>query len=182
MYILDTTIEEAEREEAIAALESHVVAQGGEVISTKDFGRRRLAFEIENHREGFYKILYFKGFGPCVEEVKHEMRLLPQVVRGTVYVANPKFMFDPEGELKAEAAAAAESEAQAEAEAEEAATEVVAEVEEAPAEEPAVAEAPAEEAPAEEAPAVAEAPAEEPVAEEAVVAEAPAEAAPAEEA
>lgn len=174
MYILDTTIEEAEREEAIAALESHVVAQGGEVISTKDFGRRRLAFEIENHREGFYKILYFKGFGDCVDEVKHEMRLLPQVVRGTVYVANPKFMFDPEGELKAEAAAAEESEAQAEAEAEEvAAEEVVAEVEEAPAEEAAAEEVVAE---------VEEAPAEEPVAEEAVVAEAPAEAAPAEEA
>lgn len=96
MYILDARIEEEQRQEAVESLEAHVRAQGGEVVATRDFGRRRLAYEIEGHLEGYYKILYFTGFGDCVDEVKHEMRLLPQVVRGMVVVANPKFIHDPE--------------------------------------------------------------------------------------
>lgn len=173
MYILDTRIEEAERQEAVEALEAHVVAQGGELVgSTREFGRRRLAYEIEGHVDGIYKILYFKGFGDCVEEVKHEMHLLPQIVRGSVFVANPKAIFDPQGEAKAAAAEEAAPEAAAETAEEAPAAEVEAapaeaeaapaEVEAAPAEaEAAPAEAEAE-APAEpEAAAEAEAPAEE---------------------
>jgi small subunit ribosomal protein S6 len=172
MYILDARIEDEQRQEAVDTLEAHVRAQGGEVIATRDFGRRRLAYEIEGHLEGFYKILYFSGFGDCVDEVKHEMHLLPQVVRGMVVVANPKFMYDPEGQKQAaaEAAAAAAEAAAAEAAAAGPADEAVAEaVAETPAEAvaEALAEVPAEEVAAE---AVAETPAE-----EAVVAESAAE-------
>lgn len=153
MYILDTRIEEAEREEAVATLEAHVVAQGGELVgTTRDFGRRRLAYEIDGHVDGIYKILYFKGFGDCVDEVKHEMRLLPQVIRGSVFVANPKAIFDPQGEAKAaEAAEAAAEETEEEvaggSEAEAAPAEAEAEAPVAP--EPEA--APETEAPAEEA-------------------------------
>lgn len=142
MYILDARIEEEQRQEAVDTLEAHVRTQGGEVVATRDFGRRRLAYEIEGHLEGFYKILYFTGFGDCVDEVKHEMHLLPQVVRGMVVVANPKFIHDPEGQKAAAEAAAAEA----------AATEVQAEAAvETPAEEaaaPAAEEAPVAEEPA----------------------------------
>jgi ribosomal protein S6 len=90
-----------------------VRAQGGEVVATRDFGRRRLAYEIDGHLEGYYKVLYFTGFGDCVDEVKHEMRLLPEVVRGMVVVANPRFIHDPERQQQA-SEVAAEEEAEAE--------------------------------------------------------------------
>jgi small subunit ribosomal protein S6 len=177
MYILDTRIEEAERQEAVEGIEAHVVANGGELVgSTRDFGRRRLAYEIEGHVDGIYKILYFTGFGACVDEVKHEMRLLPQVIRGNVFIANPKSIFEPQPEVK-EVAPAEES---AEAEAAETVVEAGAEgaVEAAVSEE--APEAAAEEAVVEESAAVA---VEEAVVEEAapeVVAEVVEEAAPAE--
>ncbi|NPV47495.1 MAG: 30S ribosomal protein S6 [Armatimonadetes bacterium] len=155
MYILDARIEEEQRQEAVETLEAHVRAQGGEVVATRDFGRRRLAYEIDGHLEGYYKVLYFTGFGDCVDEVKHEMRLLPQVVRGMVVVANPRFIHDPERQQQAsEVAAEEEAEAEefaeafpeaAEEEADVAVAEEVTPAEEPPAETEVSAEAPVEE-------------------------------------
>jgi small subunit ribosomal protein S6 len=95
MYILDVALDEAARQSAIETLENTVRTNGGEVVATREFGRRRLAFEIEGHHEGVYMILYFTGFANAVEEVKHEMRLIDGLVRGMVVVANPKCLFDP---------------------------------------------------------------------------------------
>ncbi|MEN6302753.1 MAG: 30S ribosomal protein S6 [Armatimonadia bacterium] len=161
MYILDSALDAEAAQGIIGTLEGHITSNGGEVVATREFGRRRLAFEIDNHTNGTYMITYFRSFGDLVAEINHEMKLIDGLVRGIVVVANPKAIFEPKKEA--------------------------APVEEAPAEAAAVEEAPAEEAPvAEEAapeePAAEEAPAEEPAAEEAAPAEeAPAEVAPAEE-
>lgn len=165
MYILDPALEEEERQQLITLLEDHVTTTGGEVIETREFARRRLAYPIDNVREGIYMILYFKGFGEQVMELNREMKITDGIVRGMVCVANPKFIFDPAATAKAaeEAAAAAaaaeeaasedvaeeEAEVEAQAEVEEPALEEAAE--EAPAEEPAPeAEADADESPAQE--------------------------------
>jgi ribosomal protein S6 len=176
MYIIDAALEESGVEEIVTTLEELVRTQGGEVVATHEFGRRRLAYEIDGHTSGTYKITYFRSHGPVVDEFTHEMHLIDGIVRGMIVLANPKALFEPQ---KAEEAVEAEPAGEG-AEAEEASAEEAA-AEEAPAEEAATEEAPAEEAPAEEAPAE-EAPAEEAPAEEAPAEEAPAEEAPAEEA
>jgi ribosomal protein S6 len=203
MYIVDAALDEAALEGIVTTLEQHVQAHGGELVATREFGRRRLAYEIDKHTTGTYMIMYFKSQGNVVDELTHEMHLIDGVVRGIVVVANPKAIFDPQPPVveapaeEAEAEAPAE-EAEAEAPAEEAETEAAPteEVEaEAPGEEAETEAAPAEEAETEAAPAEeaeAEAPAEEaateaapvedaaPEAAEEAVAEPEAEAAPAE--
>jgi small subunit ribosomal protein S6 len=165
MYIIDSALDETAVQGIISTLEQHVQAQGGELVATREFGRRRLAFEIDGHTSGTYMITYFKSHGDVVDEVKHEMHLIEGIVRGIVVVANPKAIFDPQAPAETAPAEAAPAEAEAPAPAE-----PVAAVEPAP--EPEAAPEPAPEA---EAPAEAEAePAPEP--------EAEAEAAPAEEA
>lgn len=181
MYILDVRISEEEQEQASALLKEALIAAGGEFVSDELFGRRRLAFAIEGHLEGTYRIMYFRGNGEIAEEIKHQFTLIEPIVRGMIVVANPKAIFSV-APKKEEAPAAEAAPAAAPAPAEEAAPAA----EEAPAapvaEEaaPAVEEAApvAEEAPVEEAaPVVEEAPAEEaaPVVEEAPVEEAAAE-------
>ena len=134
MYIVDSALDEAALEGIVSTLEQHLQNLGGELVATREFGRRRLAFEIDGHTAGTYMITYFKSFGDVVDEVKHEMHLIEGIVRGIVVVANPKAIFDPQAKAtEPEAAAAAEAPAA-----------------EAPAEAPA-AEAPAAEAPAAEA-------------------------------
>lgn len=154
MYILDSALDEAGVQTAVETLEKFVTDNGGEVVATREFGKRRLAYEIEGHTTGTYMILYFKSFGELVAEVQHEFRLIDGVVRGIICVANPKALFDPKPEV-VEAPAAeevAEEAAEEPAAAEEVAAEAAAEEaapEEAPAEEPVAEEAPAEAAAAE---------------------------------
>lgn len=146
MYILDSALDAEARQQIVETLEGHVTTLGGEVVATREFGARRLAFEINGHRDGVYMILYFKGFVNVVEELKHEIRMLDSIIRSVIVVANPKAIFDP----TATAAPAATEETAEEGAADEAASEEAA-IEEAPAE------AAAEEAAPEEAPAEAEA-------------------------
>lgn len=164
MYILDSALDAEAAQGIISTLEGFIRSNGGELVATREFGRRRLAFEIDNHTNGTYMITYFRSFGDLVAEINHEMRLIDGIIRGIVVVANPKAIFEPKKEAPAEEVpvqaeatgqvAAAPAEEPAEEAVEEAAEEPVAE--EAPAEEPAEV-APAEEAPAEEAEAPAEA-------------------------
>jgi ribosomal protein S6 len=162
MYIFDVDL----TDEQTAAVEDRFKAgletQGAEVVDVQPFGRRRMAFEIKGRREGIYRIMYFKGNGAAVEELKHEFILSEEVIRGMVTVANPKMIIAPKP-----VAPPVEEPVAEEAVAEEAAAEPVAE--EAAAEEAVVEEPVAEEAAVEP---VAEEAVAEPVVEEAVVEEA----------
>lgn len=112
MYIVDSALEDSAVQTIVQTLEEHVRSLGGEVVATREFGRRRLAYEIDGHTTGTYMILYFKGFGDVVEEVRHEMHLIEGIVRGIVVVPNPKAIFEPQAPAETpapeEAAAAAE--------------------------------------------------------------------------
>ncbi|MFO8079320.1 MAG: 30S ribosomal protein S6 [Armatimonadota bacterium] len=168
IYILDPSLMDEEVEHICDHFEGVVEEAGGEVLGTRDFRTRRLAYQIDGYTHGTYKLLYFFGTGATVEEVRQEMSIRQPIIRSRVFVANPQAIVggmrtDEEiaAAEAAEAAAAAEAEAAkaAEAEAEKEAAEA-AEAEEP--EEPAEAAEAAEEAAEEAAPE-----AEEEVAEEA---------------
>ena len=92
MYILDASLSDEE----IASLEEHLKTvaegEGAEVQSFEEFGRRRLAYRIEEHTEGIYRVMYFRGTGRIVDEVKREFFLSEQIIRGVIVVANPRMM------------------------------------------------------------------------------------------
>lgn len=144
IYILDPSLMDEEVEHICDHFEGVVEEAGGEVLGTRDFRTRRLAYQIDGYTHGTYKLLYFFGTGATVEEIRQEMSIRQPIIRSRVFVANPQAIVggmrtDEEiaAAEAAEAAAAAEAEAAraAEAEAEEEAADA------AEAEEPAEAEA-----------------------------------------
>jgi len=178
MYIINASLAPEDVDQVVVLMESYVTESGGEVVGTREFGRRRLAYQIGKESEGIYKVLYFRGNGSVVDEIKHEFLLTETILRGTVVVSDPDCYINEDNDLvmpttgtrragaaaeAAAAAAAAQAVVAAEAAAAEAAAAEVAATEEA---------APDAEAPVEEAaPAVEEAPVSEPVAEEATAEE-----------
>lgn len=106
MYIVDVNLPDEEIAQVSQTLQEAVVTGGGEFVSDELFGRRRLAYSIEGHTEGIYRLLYFRGEGALVEELRHQFLLTEPIVRGIIVVANPKAVFQSE-EKKAEEAAAA---------------------------------------------------------------------------
>lgn len=149
IYILDPSLSDEEAEALTASVEQAVTEAGGEVVGTRDFRTRRLAYRIRDYTHGTYKLLYFHGSGDVVNELKAEMAIREPLIRSRVFVANPRAVVggsvdeeEEEAAARAEAAEAAAEEA-GEAGAEEAEAEAV---EEATAEEEAEEEAEASEA------------------------------------
>ncbi|MFW5868564.1 MAG: 30S ribosomal protein S6 [Armatimonadota bacterium] len=125
IYILDPSLPDEDVEQIVDYFEDAVVEAGGEVLGTRDFRTRRLAYQIDGYTHGTYKLLYFFGDGSTVEEIRQEMSIRQPIIRSRVFVANPHAIVggmrtDEEiaAAEAAEAAAAAEAEAARAAEAE----------------------------------------------------------------
>jgi len=142
-YILATDLEEEEIEQITGRLRQMVEQAGAEFVADHLLGQRQLAYQIDDHSAGIYRVMYFKGSGEAVRELKNELLMNESIIRGIVVVANPDAIFHPTAhpeqvaELEEEQAAsvAEEPEAVQEAEAAPMAEESVAETSEPEAEE-----------------------------------------------
>lgn len=56
-YIIRPNIEEEAKAELVARFDSILTDNGAEVIESKDWAKRRLAYEIKDFREGIYHIV-----------------------------------------------------------------------------------------------------------------------------
>ena len=99
MYIINPGLTPEEVDQVVGRIENHITENGGELVGTRDFGRRHLAYKIGHQSEGIYKIAYFRGTGAVVDEVKHEFLLTETIVRGTVFLSNPDCYVDEFNEL-----------------------------------------------------------------------------------
>ncbi len=81
-YILKPNLEEAEIDERIATLSGVLTNNGGEIVGEIDkMGKRRLAYEIDDTREGFYVVMKFKSDAAQAKELERQMRLNEDVMR-----------------------------------------------------------------------------------------------------
>ena len=139
--VVSAKLDDETRAGVVDRAKEYITRFGGSLGETEEWGKRRLAYEIEKVTEGYYFFIQFEAEPDCPNELEARMRIMDNVLRYLVVRKgeNDTFSVAPE---KTE-----------EAPAEEAAEETEAPAEEAPAAE--------EEAPAEEAAEEAEAPAEE---------------------
>ncbi len=105
IYILSTELSDQEVEQQAEQLEEVVRQAGGEVEATRDFRTRRLAYEIDGHTHGVYKLLYFRGTAEVVEALGADFAVRQEVVRGRVFVPNPEAIVSEPAEQPEEAAA-----------------------------------------------------------------------------
>ncbi|OPL07897.1 MAG: 30S ribosomal protein S6 [delta proteobacterium ML8_F1] len=80
MYILRPSVEEEDRN-AIVEKFKGIVSNGGEVVSVDEWGSRKLAYEIEKVKDGYYVLMTFKGDGAIVTELERNYRISDDVMR-----------------------------------------------------------------------------------------------------
>ncbi len=85
-YILRPSLEEADviaRSETISEI---VKGQSGEVLYIEQLGKKRLAYEIDDLREGNYVVMGFKSTGVASKELERQLKLQEDVMRHLVIV------------------------------------------------------------------------------------------------
>ena len=61
-----------------------IVATGGQIVKVAPWGRRRLAYPIDRHREGSYQIILFESPPEAITELEHTLLITEEVLRHLV--------------------------------------------------------------------------------------------------
>ena len=83
-YILRPQLEEAEVTERSNAISDVLKNNGGDVSNVELLGKKRLAYEINDLREGIYVVMSFKSYAAAAKELERQLRLNEDVMRALV--------------------------------------------------------------------------------------------------
>jgi len=61
-----------------------IVTAGGQIVKVAPWGRRRLAYPIDRHREGSYHIILFEAPSDSIVELEHTLLITEEVLRHLV--------------------------------------------------------------------------------------------------
>jgi small subunit ribosomal protein S6 len=138
-FIISPEVSEEETRSILERLGQIVARHGGQIVKVNQWGRRRLAYPIQRHRDGYYVFIDMILTPETVIELERTLKVSEIVLRYMATKRDAKAVQKEreereEREARAAAAAAAKAEAEAEAEAQQEAAQPVTS-EEAPAEE-----------------------------------------------
>lgn len=81
MIILDPTLETEAIDNAIARFSDVVAKNDGKVENVNKWGKRRLAYQIGQHTEGYYVVMTFQGEDTTVSEFDRILKIADDVIR-----------------------------------------------------------------------------------------------------
>jgi len=80
--VLDPTLEGDEAIDAqLSRLVDVIVQGGGELVNVDKWGKRKLAYEIDGHTEGYYAVIDFRAPSNLTAELERIMRISGTVIR-----------------------------------------------------------------------------------------------------
>lgn len=81
VVVLRGDLTEEDRAAQMETIQGWVKANGGEVAKVDQWGRRRLAFPINNQRDGFYSLITAALPAQAPTELERSLRLSENVLR-----------------------------------------------------------------------------------------------------
>jgi len=84
MLILRPDVPDDRSQAVIDRTTRQIVADGGQIVKVAPWGRRRLAYPIDRHREGSYHIVLFEAPAPAIAELERGLMITEEVLRHLV--------------------------------------------------------------------------------------------------
>ncbi|MCH1429740.1 MAG: 30S ribosomal protein S6 [Chlamydiales bacterium] len=81
MFIANAALSEDARKKFLEKLHSGITSKGGEIKNEIDMGRKKLAYQIRGHREGYYYLLYFTAPSSQIKELWNDYHLNEDLIR-----------------------------------------------------------------------------------------------------
>ena len=79
--VVTTKIEDEARATVIEKVKALIARFGGNVTNVDEWGKRKLAYEIQKMKEGFYYFIQFESDTNCPGDVEENIRIMENVVR-----------------------------------------------------------------------------------------------------
>ncbi|HHY40759.1 MAG TPA: 30S ribosomal protein S6 [Syntrophaceticus sp.] len=84
LFILKPDLEEEAITAAIERLTALIQNNKGAVEQVNRWGKKKLAYEIQDYREGYYTLVLFQGEPETAKELDRVMRLSDEVMRHVI--------------------------------------------------------------------------------------------------
>ncbi len=80
--VLSAKLEDEERTAALEKVQGYITRFGGTVTNVDDWGKKRLAYEIQKMKEAFYYFIQLESENSdCPNEVEAHVRIMEPVIR-----------------------------------------------------------------------------------------------------
>ena len=106
-FILNPEVSEEQTSAILERIEKIVKNYDGQVVKVNQWGRRRLAYPIDHHRDGYYVFIDMILTPETVLELDRTLKVSEEVMRHLVKRRDPKAVQKEREEREARAAAAA---------------------------------------------------------------------------
>lgn len=87
--VVSAKIEDEERAAVVDKCKALIERFGGTITNVDDWGKKRLAYEIQKMKEGFYYFIQFEAESSAPAEIESRVRIVDNVLRYLV-VKNEK--------------------------------------------------------------------------------------------
>jgi small subunit ribosomal protein S6 len=81
LFIIKPDATEEEADQVIEQLKSVITGSGGTVDKVEKWGKRRLAYRVDKHREGSYVLFQFTAAPETVKELERRLRVIDAVIK-----------------------------------------------------------------------------------------------------
>jgi small subunit ribosomal protein S6 len=79
--VVNAKIEDEAKNATVEAVKELITRFGGNITNVDDWGKKRLAYEIQKMKEGYYYFIKFDGESTTPSEVEQRLRIMENVIR-----------------------------------------------------------------------------------------------------
>ncbi|MGG7621789.1 30S ribosomal protein S6 [Robertmurraya sp. GLU-23] len=84
MYIIRPNIEDEAKKALVERFNTILTDNGAELTESKEWGKRRLAYEINDFRDGYYQLVKVNSNAAAVEEFSRLAKISEDIIRHMV--------------------------------------------------------------------------------------------------
>jgi small subunit ribosomal protein S6 len=81
VFILNPVLSEQQVKETVSKFEDFLTSKGAQMVSKEDWGLKKLAYEIQHKKSGFYHLFEFKAPADAILGFETELRRDERIMR-----------------------------------------------------------------------------------------------------
>ena len=79
--VVSAKIEDEERAAVVDKVKAYIERFGGQISNVDEWGKKRLAYEIQKMHEGYYYFIQFEAEATAPAEIESRVRIMDNVIR-----------------------------------------------------------------------------------------------------
>jgi len=81
IIVLDPNLDDNAIEDTVQRIKDVIIKQGGEIFKTENWGRRKLAYELNKHQKGCYILLLFKAPSSTIQALEKLSKVVDPIIK-----------------------------------------------------------------------------------------------------